>query len=124
MITKVGIPAARLPAGADRARLLRLAHRGSEICHKWKAPLLAQICDALGAALIDLALAERRASTAERALAAARAQTDELRRRADELQHQLQAESFDVPTIRREASELLQHESRTATIDIPQAGEP
>jgi hypothetical protein len=97
--TKVGLTPTRLPADArSRGRLLRLAQRGAEVCHKHRAVLLALISDTAAAALVELEIAEARATVAERSLAAAQVRIDALKR-------QLREESFEDPTVTRSVPE-------------------
>jgi hypothetical protein len=97
--TKTGFTPPRLPADArTRGRLLRLAQRGAEVCHKHRAVNLALICDTAAAALVELAIAEARATVAERSLAAAQV-------RIDQLKSQLSGESFEDPTVTRSVPE-------------------
>jgi hypothetical protein len=113
--TKVGPLAARLPADSrSRGRLLRLAQRGAEVCHKYRAPYLALISDTAAAALVELAIAESRATVAERSLAAALVRIDQLKR-------QLREETFDEPTRQGDAkvtAQLRERSSRTDMIKI------
>jgi len=112
--TKVGFLSTRLPAGEARHRLLRLAQRGAEVCHKHRARNLALISDTAAAALVELAIAESRAAAAERSLAAAQV-------RIDDLKSKLRAESFDEPT-RRSDDELTDQLRRRSRTDIKVAG--
>lgn len=101
-VTTVGLMQKRLPANA-RPRLMRLAQRGVEVCSKYKAPLLAQICDALGLALADLATAERRVEQAEKALAKERARAADLEQ---ELARRARLE-FEESTVTRQTNPML-----------------
>ncbi len=114
--TRVGMPAIRLPTGDGRARLLRLAGRGSQVCHKHIAPRLAQICDALVLALRELTEAEQHNVTLEQRNADLRQQLAEAEARNEMLLTELRRESFDEATATRTAPDLAAHERRTSVV--------
>lgn len=94
-ITRSDLRLARLPTGEARQRLRRLAHRGAQVCHRYRARLLAEICDALGLALNEV-------SCLERELAAARRQVGRLQQE----NARLESEAFNVVTRTRDTRDI------------------
>lgn len=109
-VTKVGIVATRLPA-AMRTRLMGLSQRGYQVCTKHGASLLAQICDGLALALVELSATELRARDTERLLGEARVRIAMLER---ELEARTRAE-FDEPTVTRSDNPYLVAQSARTT---------
>lgn len=90
-VTQVKVIPTRLPTHM-RPRLARLARRGSEVCRKHGAALLAEISIALEVALVDLAGAELRERNASDRMRAAELEVGKLRTRIKELEQNAKRE--------------------------------
>jgi hypothetical protein len=98
-VTQVRVLASRLPEPV-RQRLRKLARRGGEVCSRHGAPLLAEVCAGLSVALVDLASAELRATSAEA--------------RARRAEHDAKAAKAVIRSLERDLADALRSVRATA----------
>lgn len=125
-VTRTDLRLARLPTGPARQRLRTLGHRAAEIFHglarnladparRRRAGLMAELCDALGLALNEVAILER-------ALEATRRQLGDLQQAV--ARSEAAAEfARDVHTKTRDTRDLLPFTLPTSQIDAQHGGE-